>query len=112
MNRLSQLILIAIVPSLLLSSCAGVVKKPEGLEIKKVAIVSLYSNQSVYNVGKDGGGALNFISLQSFSGAKPKEKNALLIPELGSFRLVTYSLYTFEEELGKSAIYDNKAAAR
>ncbi|MDZ4662988.1 MAG: hypothetical protein SGJ18_15355 [Pseudomonadota bacterium] len=97
MNRNPLYILLV----LLLSSCSGVVKKPEALEIKKVAIVSLYSNQSVYNVGKDGGGALNFISFPTFSSHKPPSDSALLIPEMGSYKLVTYSLYTFEEELGK-----------
>ena len=86
---------------LMLSSCSGVVKRPEALAIKKVAIVSLYSNQSVYNVGKEGGGALNFITLSAFSDTKKSPENALLIPDVGSYKLVTYSLYTFEEELGK-----------
>lgn len=88
---------------LILSSCSGIVKKPEAKEIKKVAIISLYSNQSVYNVGSENtsGGALNFISLSPFGNQKSQAKNALMMPEMGSYKLVTYSLYTFEEELGK-----------
>ncbi len=83
-----------------LAGCTGIVKKPEALQIRKVAIISIFSNQDVYNVGQDQDGPLSFISIPYFTKAQP-QGNSLSLPQTGSFKLVTFSLNTFEEELSK-----------
>jgi hypothetical protein len=83
--------------ALLLSACAGGsmirVTKPEIDGVKKLAIVSVYSNSELYNVG--GGGQLT--ALVSMIAKKSGNKGLAL----SGTKLVDHALDAFTAELGK-----------
>lgn len=83
----------------LVCGCSGIVKKPEVFNVKRVAIISLQSNQGVYNIREASGGN-SFFSIPYISKTNlPAEPSYL--PETSGYRLVDFSLNTFEEELSK-----------
>lgn len=83
-----------------LTACSGIVKKPDVLNVKKIAIVGIQSNQGIYNTGEVDRG-FSFFSLPVFSGRPAAFGDLPHIPEIGGFRLVDFGLNAFEEELGK-----------
>lgn len=96
MNRFAkQFMVLAVAASL--SACAGGsmvrVAKPEIDGVKKLAVVSVYSNSELYNVG--GGGQLT--ALASMIAKKSGNKGLAL----SGTKLVDHALEAFTAELGK-----------
>lgn len=97
MMRLTSLLVLA---AAFLSGCtSGILRKPDGYQIKKVAIVSIYANHGVYNL-KGGGGLTEGLStLGSLIG---NDKMKEVIPtDFGGDHLIRYSLKAYETELAK-----------
>lgn len=84
----------------LLSACATIVRHPEVAGVKRVAIVSLYTNQEISKVGGGGsnsGGAAFLTKL-----AKGNDESATDDKDLNNrVRLAKYALDRFEKALGK-----------
>lgn len=84
-----------------LSGCtSGILRKPEVYQVKKVAIISVFSNHGVYNV--QGGGSLteDVSKLSSMFGGD-KEKTGVPVADFGGDHLIRYSLKAFEKEFAK-----------
>lgn len=83
--------------TLLLSSCASIVRHPEVDPVKKIAIVSLYSNQTILKVGGGGsvGGGADF--LKKAIGTKDEDNS----DNSNRVRLAKYALDKYREVLNK-----------
>jgi len=81
----------------ILSGCANIVRKPEVDVVKKVAIISVYTNSTINKVGgggKNGGGAHLLSKLAGKEdGSTPSART----------RIAQYALDTYTKELGRVA---------